>query len=178
EPQKGHGAWQLASPVREEFPVTAMTVFKGSLYCAAAARDNAPYQVYKADAMGAAPLDFSLVLTGGDLAAAGSLRAVSMAAFGGRLFVGTGAPSGLVRIDADGSWELLVGQPRMTEDGLKRPLSGVSAGLGSAFTVQFRAMASQKGQLYLGTADWSQLLELSSAFADMAQLEFGFDLFR
>jgi hypothetical protein len=179
DPAAGDDAWQLASPPPEQFAVSALAVYNGFLYCAVAGRQGQPYRIFKADPAGA-PLDFSLVLTGGGTQPGGAtaFRAFSMVEFRGRLYVGTGVPPELVRIDADDTWELLVGQPRMTDEGLKRPLSGVSLGLGSAFSAQFRALAAHEGKLYLGTSDWSTTLDVIPPLGDMVQYEYGFDLFR
>jgi hypothetical protein len=179
DPASGDDAWQLASPKPEAFPVTALAVYNNFLYGAVAGRQGQPYRIFKADPAGA-PLDFSLVLTGGGTEPGGAtpFRAYSMVEFRGRLYVGTGLPPELVRIDADDTWELLVGQPRMTDAGLKRPLSGLSIGLGSAFSAQFRALAVQDGRLYLGTSDWSTVLDVYPPLGDLVQYEYGFDLFR
>jgi hypothetical protein len=179
DPASGNDAWQVASPLPDTFPVSAMAVFNDSLYCAVAGRQGQPYRILKADATGTAPLTFSPVLTGGvEAGGASAWRAVSLAEFRGRLFVSTGTPPELVRIDADDSWELIVGQPRMTEAGLKRPLGGTSLGMGSAFSAQFRGLTAHEGKLYLAASDWSQVLESIPTLGDMAQFEFGFDLFR
>jgi hypothetical protein len=172
DPASGDDAWKLGSAPPETFPVSALAVYNDFLYCAVAGDRGQPYRILKADAAGTAPLSFSPVLTGTT-----AWRAVSLAEFRGRLYVGTGVPPELVRIDADDSWEVIVGPPRMTDEGLKRPLSGLSLGLGSAFSAQFRALAEHEGKLYLGVSDWSQALEVTP-FGEMAQLEFGFDLFR
>ncbi len=133
DPASGDDAWKLASPLPEAFPVSALAVYNDFLYCAVAGRQGQPYRIFKADAASAAPLDFSLVLTGGSTepGAATSLRAMSLAEFRGRLFVGTGTPPELVRIDADDTWELLIGQPRMTEDGLSTASTSSAATTGS-----------------------------------------------
>jgi hypothetical protein len=172
-PASGNNAWTLGGPLPEAFPVTALAVYNGFVYCAVAGLQGAPYQIFKADAEGAAPLTFSPVLTG-----TSSWRAVSLTEFNGRLYVGTGIPPELIRIDADDSWQIMVGPPRVVDADLKRPLSGVSLGLGSAFSSQFRALTAHDGKLYLGVSDWSQVLEIAPSLADMAQYEFGFDLFR
>jgi len=180
DPASGDDAWQLASPLPEAFPVSALAVYNDFLYCAVAGRQGQPYGIFKADPTADAPLDFSLVLTGGSTepGAAASWRAISLVEFRGRLYVGTGTPPELVRIDADDTWELLVGQPRMTDAGLKRPLSGVSLGLGSAFSAQFRSLAAHEGRLYLGTSDWSTVLDIYPPLGDLVKHEYGFDLFR
>ena len=180
DPALGDNAWQIASRPPETFPVSALSVYNDFLYCAVAGRQGQPYRIFKADAAGTPPLTFAPVMTGGgsDPGSGASWRAVSLAEFKGRLYVGTGTPPELVRIDADDSWELVIGAPRAADAGVKRPLSGVSLGLGSAFSAQFRALAAHEGKLYLGTADWSQVLEAIPPFGDAAQFEFGFDLFR
>jgi hypothetical protein len=172
EPASGDDAWKLGSAPPETFPVSALAVYNDSLYCAVAGAKGEPYRILKADPAGALPLSFSPVMTGTT-----SWRAVSLTEFRGRLYVGTGIPPELIRIDADDSWEVLVGPPRVTDAGLKRPLSGLSLGMGSGFSAQFRAMAVHEDKLYLGVSDWSQALEITQ-FGELAQLEFGFDLFR
>ena len=172
-PASGNNAWTLGGPLPEAFPVTALAVYNGFVYCAVAGLEGAPYRIFKADAEGAAPLTFAPVFTG-----TSSWRAVSLTEFNGRLYVGTGIPPELVRIDADDSWEIMVGPPRVVDTDVKRPWSGVSLGLGSAYSSQFRALTAHEGKLYLGVSDWSQILEIVPSVADMAQYEFGFDLFR
>jgi len=180
DPTSGDNAWQLASPPPESFPVGALTVYNGFLYCVVSGKPGEPYRVFKADAEGTAPLTFSPVMTGGGDSAESmpAGRGISFAEFKGRLYLGTGTPPELVRIDADDSWELLVGQPRLIDGQLKRPLTGVTPGLGSAFSAQFRSLAVHEGKLYVGTSDWSQALEIEPSLAEIAQLEFSFDLFR
>jgi hypothetical protein len=179
DPASGDDAWQVASPLPETFPVSALAVYNDMLYCAVMGRQGQPYRIFKADAAGPAPLTFAPVMTGGGSdPSAVAWRAVSLVEFKGRLYVGTGTPPELVRIDADDSWELLVGAPRTTDAGLKRPLGGVTFGLGSAFSAQFRALTVHEGKLYLGTSDWSQILEALPPLGEAAQFEFGFDLFR
>lgn len=173
QPASGNDAWTLGGPLPETFPVSSLAVYNDFLYCAVAGLDGGPYRIFKAAAAGAAPLAFTPVLTG-----ATSWRAVSLTEFNGRLYVGTGIPPELVRIDADDSWEIIVGSPRLVDSDLKRPLSGVSLGLGSAFSSQFRALTAHEGRLYLGVSDWSQVLEIAPQVGDMLQYEFGFDLFR
>src|SRR5439155_5175590 len=180
DPASGDDAWQVASPPAETFPVSALAVYNDFLYCAVGGKPGEPYRILKAAAASKAPLSFAPVLTGGgnDPGSLVSWRAVTLTEFNGRLFVGTGTPPELVRIDADDSWELIVGPPRTGDEGVKRPLSGTSLGMGSAFSAQFSALTAHDGRLYLGTSDWSQILEAVPPFGDLAQFEFGFDLFR
>lgn len=180
DPEQGDDAWGVASAPPETFPVSALAAYDGKLYAAVSGRRGTPYRIFKADATGKLPLDFSLVMTGGgdDPSRGTSFRALAMTEFRGRLYVATGLPPELVRIDADDSWDLIIGTPRATDAGLKRPLSGLSLGLGSAFSAQFRTLAAHDGRLYLGTSDWSQSLEVVPNLADAAAFEFGFDLFR
>ncbi|MEM1149485.1 MAG: hypothetical protein AAGI03_02870 [Pseudomonadota bacterium] len=75
------------------------------------------------------------------------------------------AGSELIRINEDGSWDLLVGTSRATPDGYKIALSGFTPGFGSLFCGYFWRMVSHDGWMYVGTFDWSVMMR----FADQSR---------
>ena len=60
----------------------------------------------------------------------------------------------MIRVYDHDSWELVSGKPRFSPDGLKRPITGRSGGLGDRYTHVFWRFAEYRGWLYLGTAGW------------------------
>ena len=98
--------------------------------------------------------------------------------------MGSNRPTELIAIHEDDTWDLVVGEPRMTPDGLKFPLSGLGNGFGNWANGHFWRMASHDGQLYVGTWDWSVGFQdfSSGMFFDVVDRLFthhyGFDLFR
>jgi len=130
------------------------------------------FQLWRTRAAGNPPYDWECVLSEG--AGRGPLNqgVVSLAAFKDALYIGSGIQSGgidsvhkvgpaapeLIRLSADGHWDLLVGTPRDTADGYKPALSGFRPGFNNLFNGYFWRMAAHDGWLYLGTLDWSRML--------------------
>jgi hypothetical protein len=97
---------------------------------------------------------------------------VGLCVFKGALYVSTGVLNGgyhrklrigpyaaeLMRVWPDDSWELLVGQSRLTPDGLRYPLSGYSAGFDNLFGGYIWRMCEHDGWLYAGTFSWAMTL--------------------
>jgi len=96
----------------------------------------------------------------------------SMVGFKGAVYVGSGIQGGgfdrvnnvgpasaeLIRINADDSWDLIVGDPRSTPDGRREPLSVLRAGFGNLFNGYFWTLGVHDGWIYLGTYDWTIML--------------------
>jgi hypothetical protein len=61
------------------------------------------------------------------------------------------AAAELIRIRADGSWDLIVGAPRFTPAGLKVPLSALGPGFGDRTQIAIPALAVHEGRLFAGT---------------------------
>ena len=86
--------------------------------------------------------------------------------------MGTGIPNGgydrtfkigpaaadLIRIHPDDSWDLVVGERRNTQQGMKLPLSGLGAGFNDFFNGYIWRLAEHDGWLYAGTYNWSVFL--------------------
>lgn len=183
-PSAGNNAWFLAGPSSsEEFPVWNLHEFNGFLYCATGLpADDDGYGVFKTDAAGLPPYDYTPVVTNGGFQTNPALRSpngLSFAEFQGRLYMGTNRPTELIAINADGSWDLVVGEPRNTPDGFKAPQSGLGSGFGSWFNGHFWRMATHQNQLYLSTWDWSVGAQALSQTLDAGfGYQYGFDLYR
>jgi len=74
----------------------------------------------------------------------------------GRLYVGTGSQTEIIRINADDTWDLVVGPPREATlpNGSKEwkyPISGLDAGFGHSLNDHAWQMDDPYGFLYVGT---------------------------
>ena len=116
--------------------ISELGVFNDHLYAGTVNPEG--FQLWKTDVEGKPPYKWKKVLDKG--AGRGSLNEVvaSMCAFGDALYIGTAisnggydleysigpAPSELIRVYPDDSWELIVGDGRIINGELKMPLSG------------------------------------------------------
>ncbi len=105
--------------------------------------------------------------------------AVAMHAFNGALYIGTGIQNGgydwrnkigpaaaeIIRLNANGSWDIVVGNPR---DG-KRPLSEMFAGFNNFFAGYIWRFGVHDGWLYAGTMDWGTDLEIYQSQKEAAE---------
>lgn len=96
----------------------------------------------------------------------------AMCEFKGALYVGSGIINGgyhrthrigpaaaeLIRVWPDDSYDVIVGESRITEQGAKYPLSGYSAGFDNLFNGYIWRMVVHDGHLYAGTMSWACLL--------------------
>ena len=126
------------------------------------------FQIWKTDGEGKPPFRWEKVLDGGAGRGALNQGAVAMTAFGDALYIGTGIQNGgydwrfkigpaaaeIIRLNADGSWDIIVGNAR---DG-RNPLSGLFAGFNNYFAGYVWRMGVHQGWLYAGTLDWSLIL--------------------
>jgi len=182
-PFAGNNSWFLAAPPIEEFPVWNLEVFNGFLYVttgdAFISKDG--YGVYKTTAQGAPPYTYIPIITNGGWQANSLFRStqgMSFMVFKGQLYSGTNRPTELVRINPDDTWDLVVGEPRITPAGIKMPISGLGIGFGSWFNGHFWRMGSTGEELYLSTWDWSVGLKGITALDPLFGYEYGFDLFK
>lgn len=64
----------------------------------------------------------------------------------------------IIRVWPDDSWELLVGEARTTDEGLRYPLSGFGPGFDSLFNGYVWRMCVHDGWLYAGTLNWTNTM--------------------
>lgn len=174
-PNPNAGIWREASLPgfgdSNNVSIFEMAVFDGHLY-AGTVNPTHGFQIWKTDAEGPAPYRWTRVVTDGALRGPLNEVPVSMVPFKGALYVGTGiinggydrhhkvgpAPAEVIRIFPDDRWELLVGDARITPQGVLYPKSSHPAGFGNFFNGYHWRMAVHDGQLYLGSFKWSVLL--------------------
>lgn len=151
--------------------VFEMGVFNDHLYagCVNAQRG---FELWKTDGEGGPPYRWKKVLERGAHRGPFNEAVVSLMAFKGALYVGTGIINGgyhreyklgpaaaeILRVWPDDTWDLLVGQSRLTPDGLKYPLSGYSAGFDNLFAGYFWRQMVHDGHLYVGSFSWANML--------------------
>ncbi len=168
------GDWQLANTPgfgdSGNITIFEMKVFEKRLY--AGTVNNSGFQLWRTQAEGAPPYRWEKVIDGG--AGRGSLNQclVSMCVFKGALYIGTGIQNGgydhtnnigpagaeILRINADDSCDLIVGDTRSSSSGKLQALSGLYAGFGNLFSGYIWRMAEHNGWLYVGTMEWSVTL--------------------
>jgi hypothetical protein len=150
--------------------VFSMCPFAGYLY--AGTVNNSGFQIWRTDGTGKPPYRWQKVMEQGAYRGSINQIALSMVVFGDALYIGSGIQNGgydvvnnigpaaseLIRLYADGSWDLIVGSPRETIDGKKIPLSGLPQGFGNFFNGYFWRMGIHEGWLYIGTYDASNFL--------------------
>lgn len=209
DPKKGR--WEMACQPhfgdRTNDAVFDMAIFNGHLY-AGTLNTTAGCQVWKTDAAGDPPYRWKKVLTHGGYRGKKNEGIPHMFEFNGCLYVGTGIVGGgfdrvrnigpasaeLFRLHPDDSWDLVVGEPRLTPEGLKAPLSGLGPGFNSFSAGYFWRMCVHEGWLYLGTYDstvwmpyikqrewpdevWQQI-EQAGGIGNIVEKLAGFDLWR
>ena len=133
--------------------------------------------VWKTDGIGPGPYVWQPVVTDGAESAVSWLT-LSIQEFKGKLYVGSDRPTELIRINSDDTWDLVVGGPRWTPTGFKRPISGLLTGFGNLFNGHFWRMATHSDTLFLGTWDWSVSLRGAPNLEPLFRHEFGADFFK
>ena len=132
------------------------------------------------DATGTPPYTFNTVVHNGN-SQGKPAAALSLAVFNGSLYVGTDGPTELIRVNADNSWDLIVGDPRSTSEGSLSPLSTIGQSFDNQFNRHFWRLgvipAGAHAGLYLTTYDWSVQLKGLWEFSDLVVGDFGTDIF-
>lgn len=150
--------------------IFSLAVANDQLY--AGTLNLAGLQIWATDGEGPLPYRWRQIVSAG--AGRGPLNqaVAAMVAFRGALFVGTGIQGGgndrvnkigpaaaeIIRINADDSWDVIVGD---RDDEGREPLSGLKAGFGHFFNGYIWSLAEHDGWLYCGTYDWSVTLRWS-----------------
>ena len=147
--------------------VFAMTTAHGHVYAGTGSPLHG-FQLWRTAAEGPAPYTWEQVLVNGAWRFNHNMTAAQMAEFNGDLYLGSGIPgfgydrendvgpcaAELIRVHPDKSWDLLVGEPRFTPDGLKVPLSAMGPGFNNAFNSVVWSFGVHDGILYVGTHNW------------------------
>jgi hypothetical protein len=182
-PMQGNDSFRQVSPFGNK--VYEFLPFNGFLYVSFSSQKG--FSIYKTTATGNLPYTYKLVLPdGGHKKPSPNHDALSMKVFKGRLYVGGNGVQNsgnvkdigaeLFRINADDSWDLIVGQSRHTPDGQKNALSGLSLGFGWNLNEHMWRMEVYDGRLYVGTFDSSTVLRNKPQTGQAVQPELGADL--
>jgi hypothetical protein len=140
-----------------------MAAFGGFLYAGTVNANGA--QLWKTDAEGKPPYRWTKVLDRGAGRGPNNEVFVAFDELHGALYVGAvildggydrrhgigPAPAELLRVWPDDSWDLVAGESRMTDDGLKFPLSGLNAGFNNPYNGYVWRLCAHDGHLYVGT---------------------------
>lgn len=151
-----------------------MATFNGFLYVGTM-NPYEGYQIWKTDAEGKPPYRWIRVISQGAYRGKLNEVAASFGAFKDSLYVGSAIYAGgydriynvgpgcpeLIRVYPDDSWDLIVGEPRLTPEGLKVPLSGLGPGFNNPFAGYIWRMCTHQGWLYASTLVWSPWLPFS-----------------
>jgi cyclopropane fatty-acyl-phospholipid synthase-like methyltransferase len=149
--------------------------FNGHLY-AGTLNPTSGFQLWKTRAEGEPPYHWTRVLTCGAYRGLDNESLGSFCTLNGVLYAGTGIMGGgynryqkvgpaaaeVIRVHPDDSWELLVGMPRATPDGMKIPLSGLGPGFNNFFNGYSWRMCEHEGWLYVSTYNWGCFLPFLS----------------
>jgi hypothetical protein len=175
-PLLGNDTWTQVTPPTVSY--YQMLEFNGWLYAGVVDIANG-YSVVKTQAAGPPPYTWIPVVTyGGYRTPSPSQYPISMKIFNGRLYVGTVNPPEEIRVNADDTWDLVVGDPRQMPDGTwKYPLSGLGEGFNNDFNGHIWRMGLHNGQLFLGTYD-NSIRYKNDPNAIHIFKTMGFDLFR
>ena len=167
------GEWEPVSTPRfgdpENITIFEMAAMGDYLY--AGTGNLKGFQLWRTRGEGKPPYEWTQMLEGGAGRGALNQGVVSLVPFKGALYIGTGIQNGgidvrnkvgpagaeILRLHPDGSWDLIVGNPRDR----KEPLSGLMAGFNNPFCGYLWRMCVHDGWLYAGTLDWSILLRFT-----------------
>jgi hypothetical protein len=161
--------------------VFSVEPFNGYLYLGLR-QDRVGYSVVKTTATGEPPYEFETVVPPGAYATHPSSAVISLVEYDGRLYAGSGsvtgdAPTELIRINPDDTWELVAGEERFTPDGRHlKPLSGLGAGYDWSLNQLTWRMGVHGNALYIGTMDLSTMYKNHPVLGDLLRPHMGFDL--
>jgi len=165
------GKWAEASEIGfgdpANYAIYALSTAHGYLY-AGTANPERGFQLWRTAAKGDPPFTWEQIVVDGAGAYNLNLAAATMTEFNGALYVGSGitgfgydtvhdigpASAELIRVHANGSWDLIAGRMRFTKQGLKVPLSLLGPGLDDFYNSVVWALGVHDGVLYLGTHQW------------------------
>lgn len=182
-----HGGWQNSNaPMfgdETNYGIHDMAVMGEWLY-AGTMNIRQGCQVWKTRAEGPPPHEWIKVLDRGADRGPFNQAVVCMAPLGDALYVGTGIQNGghdrtnnigpgageVFRIYPDGTWDLVMGQPRMTRQGLKAPSSGLGPGFDNPFAGYIWRMGVHEGVLYVGTYDSSSFMPYANVTERMQRV--------
>lgn len=191
------GDWQRIAPpqfatgaaAEAASGIFSLAVFGGHLY-AGLGNPQAGFSLWRIGAGGLASegATWELVLQRGAWRFNHNPLPLRMCVFDGALYLGTGiqgqgrdeqndvgpCAAELIRVNSDGSWDLIMGEPRFTPDGMKVPLSAKAPGFSDGCNGAILSMAVLEGTLFVGTGNWRSLAMAGSRVSE--PIRGGFEL--
>jgi len=159
--------WRQVNPTNFGDPhndsTAELIVFNDHLYAGTSNPDG--FQLWKTDAAGVPPYRWQKVLSRGAGRGPTNKGAASLCAFNDALYIGTAISNGgycrtygigpaaceVLRVYPDDTWDLIVGNGRLTDQGLKMPLSGFGPGFDQPTNTYLWRFCVHDGWLYAGT---------------------------
>jgi hypothetical protein len=161
--------WQESNPAGFGDPsnqrIAELIVFDDRLY-AGTVNVEKGFQLWQARDISQTPHNWEPVLSNGANRYSLNQTVSSMVVFKNDLYVASGLfidisnervkklyPAGfeLIRIYADGEWDIIVGTPKFSKDGLKVPLSAMGEGFNEPYNCVVQQMVVHGDYLYLAT---------------------------
>lgn len=176
-PSQGDNSWFLASDPSILF--YELAVFNGWLYIGGYDPTNG-YEVFKTQAQGSPPYQLiKVVPAGAGLTVRPSKSVVSMFVHYGRLYVGTATFAEMIRINADDTWDLVMGTPRVdpVTGQWKYPTSNLDAGFGLTLNDHVWYQDDPYNYLYAGTYNASTGSHTDPVFGPILQPTMGGQLY-
>ena len=144
--------------------VSQIVAFNNCLY-AGTVNPETGFQIWKTQDTNQTPYTWKQIISDGARGYAFNSCVSSMVVFQGNLYFASGMPADsydrgndipitapeIIRIYPDDSWDLIVGAPKFTPDGLKVPLSVMGAGFDDSHNCTLQFMAVHNDCLYVGT---------------------------
>ena len=185
DPAGGNDNFQRVSPAG--MTLTYMQEFNGALYLAQGAQavpGNPPYKVLKMNTS-APPYTFTTIVDGTRLPISkigdSSQSVATMHTVGNQLWVATNQPVELVRINPNDTWDLFLGEPRLTTSGTwKYPLTGLGDSFDWFFNIHIHRIQDHDGYLYTASNDLSNGFPMNSeaGYNELFGKRYGFDVHR
>jgi 1-acyl-sn-glycerol-3-phosphate acyltransferase len=133
------------------------------------------FQVWKTAAQGDPPYEWKNVVNLGAYRGKLNQGTCWLTGFKGAVYLGTGIQDGgydrtnqigpaageVIRINANDTWDLVVGTARLTPYGLKLPTSGLKPGFDNFFNGYLWQLCAHDDWLYVATLDWSVYLRFA-----------------
>jgi hypothetical protein len=177
-PRQGDNAWFLAEPANMLF--YELAVFNGWLYLGGFDPTNG-YAVFKTQAQGTPPYPLiPVVPPGAGLTVRPSKSVVSMFVHNNRLYVGTATFPELIRINADDTWDLVMGTPRLdpVTNQMKYPTSNLDAGFGETLNDHVWYQDDIYNFMYAGTYHATTGVRNNPVFGPLLAHNMGGHLYR
>ncbi|MGO9958674.1 MAG: hypothetical protein ACLP50_22375, partial [Solirubrobacteraceae bacterium] len=184
-PFSNHPGLVQVSPSSQD--IFEIQTFDGALYTGTGDATTG-YGVYKTYGGSHYPYHFDTIMSGGAGRGPNITSVVSMHVYRNRLYVGASGwynqntlpSSEMIRVAPNGQWTLVVGNPRTLPDGQTlTPTSGMGDGFFDIFNAHFWRMETYDGGLYVGTNNWSYLIQTNQSYAWLQSIlagNLGFDM--